>query len=255
MKNSSATSLVHARKFIFVEGAEGRSLDSPLYSILFPQVSVISKSNCRDVEQTVRSLRGAKELHWLSVWGIVDNDRRSPEDIERLRNIGVHALPLYSVESIYYHPQMIRRVVETMVKFTRERLPTLIENVVGGALRKIEKQKTHLMLKVVEKSARQMVFAQLPTREDIQNSNPVNIQVDVAGLRSAEEKVFDALVQDRDLEGLLQRYPVRESGALGEIAKGIGLLQKTYESAVQSLLQDDQRALEYFRGLFGELFH
>ena len=76
-----------------------------------------------------------------------------------------------------------------------------------------------MVLKVVEKLARQDVFTHLPTKENIQNNCQVDIQVDVAGLRTAEEKDFDDLVQDRNFEGLVRRYPVRDSGALGEIEK------------------------------------
>ena len=64
------------KKIVFVEGA-ATSLDATLYSVLFPHVSVIPKSSCRDVEGAVRSLRGVEDTHWVQAWGIVDNDRRS----------------------------------------------------------------------------------------------------------------------------------------------------------------------------------
>ena len=180
------------QKIIFVEGTAS-SLDGPLYSLLFPQVSVIPKASCRDVEQTVRSLRKAEEMHWLRPWGIVDNDRRSEKDIKCLRDRGVFALPYYSVESIYYHPQMIRHVVKRMTKVTGENIAELFDKVIDRALQKITEQRDHLVLKVVEKLARQDVFTHLPTKENIQNNCQVDIQVDVAGLRTAEEKDFDDL--------------------------------------------------------------
>ena len=76
------------RKMIFVEGT-AQSLDAPLYSLLFPQISVVPKEGCRDVEYAVRGLRGAGDIHWVSAWGIVDNDQRSAEDVARLKNAGV----------------------------------------------------------------------------------------------------------------------------------------------------------------------
>jgi hypothetical protein len=54
---------------IFVEGT-AQSLDAPLYSLLFPQVSVVPKDGCRDVEHAVRGLRGAGDIHWVSAWGM-----------------------------------------------------------------------------------------------------------------------------------------------------------------------------------------
>lgn len=98
------------QKMIFIEG-KAQSLDAPLYSLLFPQTSIMPKSSCRDVGYAVRGLRDAETNHWLKAWGIVDNDRRGEEKIKKLREFGIFALPHFSVEALYYHPEIIRRVV------------------------------------------------------------------------------------------------------------------------------------------------
>ena len=85
----------------------------------------------------------------------------------------------------------------------------------------IQAQKGHLVLNVVERLVRQEVFAELPTRTDIQSDQPVEIRVDVAELRTIEENDFDVLVSAYNLEGLLKYYPLRESGALTQIARGV----------------------------------
>ena len=241
------------KKIIFVEGTSGKSLDVPLYSLLFPQASVIPKSSCRDVEHAVCGLREAPEMHWLHVWGIVDNDRRSEEDIERLRNRGVYALSYFSVESIYYHPEMIRLVAVRQAAVTGNNPNALYEQATTGAVRKIQAQRDHLVLDVVKRLVRQDIFAQLPTRMDIQSNDPVELHVDVAALRTAEEKHFDALVAAGKLADLLKYYHPRESGALKEIASGVGLSRSNYESAVRKLLQEDDDALASWRELFGGL--
>ena len=87
------------KKILFVEGTT-QSLDQPLYGLVFPEVSVIGKSSSRDVEQTVRAIRGAKNLHWLHVFGVVDSDGRSNDEINELKSAGVYAVPAYSVEAL-----------------------------------------------------------------------------------------------------------------------------------------------------------
>ena len=47
------------RKILFVEGTES-SLDKPIYSLIFPEISVIAKGSCRDVERAVLSIRDAE---------------------------------------------------------------------------------------------------------------------------------------------------------------------------------------------------
>ena len=238
------------QRIVFVEGT-AKSLDVPLYSLLFPQVSVIPKSSCRDVEHTVRGLREATAMHWLHVWGIVDNDRRSEEDVERLQSLGVHTLSHFSVESIYYHPEMIRRVAARQAEVTGDDPNELYEQAITDAIQAIQAQKDHLVSTVVERLVRQTIFAQLPTQTDIQNNHPVEIRVDVAALRTTEEEVFDVLVAASNLKDLLKYYPPH--GALTRIARRVGLSKSKYESAVRKLLQEDGDALAYFRGFFGEL--
>lgn len=99
------------RKVLFVEG-EDSSLDLAIYRLIFPNVSVIAKGSCRNVEQSVVGLRGIPSVHWVKAWGLIDNDRRTPAEIEKLQNSGIFALACFSVESLYYHPETQKRVSE-----------------------------------------------------------------------------------------------------------------------------------------------
>ena len=49
------------RRMLLVEGRE-ESLDKPLYSLIFPMVSVIAKDSCKGVERSVTGLRSAGNL-------------------------------------------------------------------------------------------------------------------------------------------------------------------------------------------------
>ena len=104
-------------KIIFVEGTTA-SLDAPMYSILFPNVSIIPKDSCVDVERAVKSLRDNTNLHWIEAWGIVDNDGRSAENFECLKKNHVYALSHYSVESLYYHPEIVKKVASRQSEVT-----------------------------------------------------------------------------------------------------------------------------------------
>ena len=110
------------------------------------------------------------------------NDRRSEEDIARLRNHGVHALSHFSVESIYYHPEMIRRIATRQAEVTGDDPTALCKRAITGAIQAIHEQKDHLVINVVERLVRQDIFAQLPTKKDIQSNHPVKIRVDVTGV-------------------------------------------------------------------------
>jgi ABC-type cobalamin/Fe3+-siderophores transport system ATPase subunit len=241
------------QKMIFVEGT-AQSLDSPLYALLFPQVSIVPKANCRDVEYAVRGLREAETKHWVRAWGIVDNDRRSNEEIEGLRRFGIFALSHFSVESLYYHPEIIRRVAVRMGAVTGKDPVALLEAAVGGAIVETARQREHFVLDAVERLTRRAIFAALPNKDEISVGAPIQIVVDVGGLKAGEAADFDRFVKDNDLKAILERYPLRESGALGRIATAIGLKTRAdYEDAVRVLLQEDADAMAFLRSMFGDL--
>jgi hypothetical protein len=52
---------------------------------------------------------------------------------------------------------------------------------------------------------------------------------------------------------LLQRYPLRDSGALSEIVRAIGLSKSDYQVAVLKILREDPTALAFLKSLFEDL--
>jgi ABC-type branched-subunit amino acid transport system ATPase component len=242
------------RKIIFVEGTE-KSLDAPLYSLLFPDVSIIPKNGCREVEQAVRGLRGAAAMHWISTWGIVDNDQRSPEDVARLRSIGVWALGHYSVESLYYHSAIIKRLSKRQAELLGANLEELVTTAIGNAITATQLQKDHLVTSAVLRSARDGVLTNLPSRSEINTGDSVKIEVDVGTLRAAESARFDELIASANWDGLLARYPLRESAAFDRVVQATRFAdQAAYRAAVLKLLQDEEAALSDLRKELGGLY-
>ncbi len=242
------------RKMIFVEGTT-QSLDTPLYSLLFPHVSVVPKQGCRDVEHAVRGLRGAADIHWISAWGIVDNDQRCSDDVARLKEAGVWALSHYSVESLYFHPRIIARIAARLAGLTGDDAITLAQTAMTNGVAAARIQRSHLIESAVLRAARNAVLGSLPNRSDVKSTPKLALEVDVAALRAAEEKQFDALISAVDWNGLLTRYPLRESSAFDRVLAGLKVKdQATYQAAVLKLLQDDPTAIGELRDLLGDLY-
>lgn len=241
------------RTLIFIEGDE-QSLDHPLYSLVFPSVTVISKSSCRDVDYAVTGIRSATELHWLRAFGIVDNDRRTPEDISRLNAKGVYAVSVYSVESIYYHPEIQRKIAIRHASVTGEDAEALVVGAKTAALAAVAPHVERLSERAVEKTLRDELDKNWPKRAEIAAGKPISIIIDVAAAVSAEVSAFNQAIADKNLEKIISRYPVRETPALTEIARKLGFQTRgQYESAVRRLLMDDVAALNFVRSQFGSL--
>lgn len=241
------------RTMLFVEGDE-RSLDKPLYSLVFPNVTVIAKKSCRDVDHAVSGIRGATEFVWLRAFGVVDNDRRTGEDILRLKEKGVYALSVYSVESIYYHPNIQRKLAARHAAVTGEDPNTLVEAARTAALAAVASHIGRLSERAVEKTLRDELDKHWPKQAEISAGNPICIEIDVAATVNEEVSIFNRAIAEEDIEKIIFRYPVRETPMLTEIARKLGFQNREqYESAVRRLLMDDTASLEFVRSLFGTL--
>jgi ABC-type cobalamin/Fe3+-siderophores transport system ATPase subunit len=243
------------RKVLFVEGDDKSSLDKPLYSLVFPNVSVVAKGGCREVETAVAGIRGAPDLHWVHAFGIVDNDRRTPADIASLQAAGVYAIAVYMVESVYYHPEIQRRVAERHAVVTGEDAATRVLEARNAALAAVGPHAARMSARAIEKMIRDRIDAMHPTQAQIAAGTPVNIVIDVAAELATEHTAFQALLAAQDVEGIICRYPVRETPALTHIANRLGFQDRgQYENAVRKLLMDDAVALTFVRNLFGTLY-
>jgi hypothetical protein len=63
------------------------------------------------------------------------------------------------------------------------------------------------------------------------------------------------LVDAADWDGLLTRYPMRESSAFDRVVSGLRMPDRdTYQAAVLKLLLDEPEALADLRDLLGDLY-
>ena len=241
------------RNILFIEGTEN-SLDKPLYSLVFPNVSIIAKSSCRDVEHTVSSIRDSANLHWVHALGIVDNDRRPETDINRLKDKGIYALPVFSVESIYYHPHIQCLIAQRQANLIGGDASTYLDNAKTAAMRKINEGIQSLSIKTAEKAIREEYFRNTPKKEDINNRRPVNVYIDVNEFVRPELERLENALNNGNFTELISQYPVRETGALTNIAKELKFQKREdYEGAVRKLLMDNTEALNFVKSLFGTL--
>lgn len=241
------------RKLLFIEGTE-RSLDKPLYSLVFPNVSIVAKASCRDVEHVVSNIRDSDDFHWLHAFGIVDSDRRTEADINRLQGKGIYALPVFSVESIYYHPHVQHLVAQRHAAVTGDDASTHLANAKTAAIEAIKPHVQRLSERTAEKALREEVFRHLPTQKKIATGEPINISINVANAVTLERERLQNALDIGNFAEIISQYPVRETPALDKIAKELGFQNREqYEGAVRKLLMDDNEALAFVKSLFGTL--
>ena len=247
------TILGERRTIVFVEGSE-HSLDKPLYSILFPNASVVAKASCREVESAIVGITGTADLHWVKPFGLVDNDSAQPERIAELKDKGVIPLNVYSVESIYYHPKVQELATARLVELFGGDLNEKLEKANGDAIKAIRENAQHLSARIAEKAARAEVFSLLPKKGEVAAGGKRTAEIDFSKYARDELSRLEVLLNAFDFVGILQRYPIRESTALDAIAKALGFKSRTqYEATVRKLLLDNLDAVRILQKLLGSL--
>jgi ABC-type cobalamin/Fe3+-siderophores transport system ATPase subunit len=241
------------RKIIFVEGSE-ISLDKPLYSLIFPFVSILPKSSCHEVERAVAGVLDVQTLHWVSAWGIVDNDRRTAEEISELESRGIYALPVFSVESIFYHPHLQRLVAEKYAAVVGGDAQYSLAEAKKAAINAIRPHITRLSERAIEKTLRDEMFKHLPRRQQISAGQPIKVEIDLAEIIRQERDRFSTMLEQENLQEIISLYPVRETPALDQISEKLGFRGRLqYESAVRKLINESDEALAFVRSMFGAL--
>lgn len=241
------------RNILFVEGAlSGASLDRPLYATVFPGVTVLPKNSCGEVQNCVRGVNGAKELAWVKAWGIVDGDAAVADAKGRLARDQIYALPLYSVESLYYHPSIQRHVADRTL--AAEAVAHAIDSAAKGTVASFAPHIDAMATRVVEKLVKEMIRLQTPGVNLIEAKAPVRIEIDVATLLESEVSKLQALMDTVDVAALISRYPVRETGALQQIASSLGFKTRhEYEAKVLDILLTSDDARQSLLQLLGPL--
>ena len=245
------------RNVLFVEGGE-TSLDKSFYELIYPELSVIPKTSCQDVIRAVEGIRGSQDLHWVNAYGLVDADDRTPEQIVKLADKGVIAINAYSVESLYYHPFIIKKVVEQYSNLTGENAEDLYARALSNVVDNFKHIKDVFCARLCEKRVRDKMMSKLPTHKDILNKEKENkknfvIDIDLNEEFLREEEIADDLISDNNFEGIILRYPIRESQILSNIAKNIGIDRKTYERIVRRLIVEDEEVKAFYRNLLDNL--
>lgn len=230
-------------------------MDKPLYSIIFPMISVIAKGSCHDVERAVVGGREVEGFHWLQAFGIVDGDGYTTDQIQEKRDQGIYALPYYSVEAIYFHPEILKRIAIRQSGVLGEDVTALLNNALAAGVDQIEGHAERLSRNMVKKSMRRLIIEQIPNDDDLLEGQQIKLENNGTVLLAERKREIDDAVSSRDWETILNRCPVRESGALTAIIRALKFpRQQDYENAVRHLLSTDGDALMVVRKWFGDLY-
>ena len=232
------------KKILFVEGKSGGP-DFSLYTVLFPELSVVPKGSCEEVQKAVLGWRGSQGIHpvHVEIFGLIDRDNRTEEDVKGLAEKGVFALEVYSVEALYYCSDAIAAVAEQQAKLRDEDASQLIESARQKAIEVLKGHAEEMAARMCERQIQNLAMSNVPDWKTIKDNPTQSVCVPIdSQLYSKELNRFNKLVEEEDLDQLVARYPVHKSCAHTTIAQTLKCHDKNdYQQIVLAQVQKDDR--------------
>ena len=243
------------RRILFVEGTNN-SLDQPLYSTLFPDISVVPQKSCVDVQRAVKGLRESHNLHDVEGFGLIDRDDQGDDKIEELAEDGVFALDVYSVEALYYCSDAIEAVASQQAESqgcVTDEMINAAQQIVLDVINE-NGMAERMAARRCERRVRNLLLSQLPDWKQIKDKQTMNITEEITPLYEEELNRFKELVDGKKLDELLTRYPLRESKVFSEIAKALRFQKrKHYEDAFITRIAKDGVLAQKLKGRISRL--
>ena len=211
------------RRILFVEGTAD-SLDFPLYSVLFSELSVISKGSCNEVIRAVSGLRNSQEHHHVEALGLIDKDDRPENEIMELAEECVFALEVCAVESLYYCSDTIEAVARRQAESLDCEPSAMIEAATQAGLEAVQQQDLpeRMAARRCERQLRGKIEVLAPDWQNIkQSGGQLQFPPYVDSPYPDELAKFNQLASSGDLDGLIARYPLRESNVFNKIAQSL----------------------------------
>ncbi len=247
------------KKILFVEGKPS-SPDFSLYTALFPELSVVPQGSCEDVQKAVLGWRESQGIHpvHVEVFGLIDRDNRTPEDVEKLAEKGVFALEAYSVEALYYCSDAIAAVAHRQADSLGLDANELIKSAKQKAIDalKVEAEKTPERMASLrcERQIREQILSKIPDKQSIMDNSIQRICVSIDSPYFEELNRFNKLVEEEKLDQLIARYSLRKSRTFEIIATTLRCRdQKDYERMVLAQIQRDNQLVQALKRRIGPL--
>jgi ABC-type cobalamin/Fe3+-siderophores transport system ATPase subunit len=240
---------------LFVEGTSS-SRDHPLYATLFPNISLRHRSSCVDVRRAVVGLKHVEDLHHVRAFGLVDNDSMSEEFEAQLLSEDVYALSVFSIESLYYSPEMIEAVAGRQAETFKIDSIELIANAESKALSTLrQKDKVeHLASRIAERRLRDKILMVIPSREAMVKNGDESLVVEIQSPYPAALLLISELLEANNLYAIIAGFPVRESGILNDIAKALHFIgEADYEKAARAVICNNAELAEVIKSKLGGL--
>ncbi|GAF91284.1 unnamed protein product, partial [marine sediment metagenome] len=153
-----------------------------------------------------KTLLKNEQLHHLRVFGIIDRDRRTDEEIEKLKANSVFVLDVAEIENLFCVPELIEIVAENLELKPKE----TTEKAIGFAFECLEEE---LDAQILQRAANEIKLrldlfdGKAKDPDELQNKlNGLIKSIDVKQIFTRTKALFDNIIKEKNYLDLLRYY-------------------------------------------------
>jgi hypothetical protein len=239
---------------VFVEGENG-SYDVSIYRALLPSFLVIPRGSCTQVIQSVKALKANSQLHNLTVYGIIDRDRRVDSEIKVLEEESIFVLEVAEVENLFCTKEIIELISRKLLRNPNDDFKTVSTSIFSRLNSELE---TQISLRV----ASEIKFRLNCFDEKVKGSEALDNalqtlagSIDIATLYAETQSKFQSVILTSDYESLLALY--NRKSLVTEVGSALGMKKNKFPELVVRMAKSDERgkviqALKKYFGNFSK---
>ena len=173
----------------------------------------------------------------------------------RLAKGFVFALEVYSVESLYYCSEAIAAIAKWQSDSLAQDADEMFESAIEAALDTLrgDDLAARMAARRTERMVRNRIWNNLPTWKDLKGKTQFDFQMKIDTAYSDELARFETLLSSGELDELVARFPLRESGAFPAICRSLELSMHIYRQMLIARVRESESLAQKLRKRVGPL--
>lgn len=230
--------LGNRRTIVFVEGEKGGK-DHSIYQSIFRSYHIIPRNGCQKVIDSVKAMKLNSSFHHVDVYGIIDRDYRTQEEIMGLKAIGVHTIEVAEIENILLNESTLKIVAENQHLDPDETVKKATIIAKDMLNQDIERQISLRTCMTVENLLYQINNKAIGLDAIKATVNDTVSTINIDKLFEENTSLYNHLLSSGDLDEILKYF--NNKGLLPSICTVFELGKNGYEKLVLRMLSSENR--------------
>lgn len=226
------------RTIVFVEGEKGGK-DHSIYQSIFRNYNIVPRSGCQRVIDSVKAMKLNQSFHHVNVFGIIDRDYRTDQEIEGLMEIGVHTIDVAEIENILLNESTLRIVAKNQHLEPDAVVSKALETAKNLLSKDVERQASLRTCRVLENK-----LSRIDNKSVGLDAIKLTVAetlggIDVERLFTENSELYTNLTESDNLDEILKYF--NNKGLLSSICTTFELGKNGYEKLVLRMLNSEKR--------------